>query len=76
MRPRLGDRFEAVIREDGSFELPDGSVHKSPSRAAMSAADLVSYDGWHAWRVPRLGGTKLNELRARYVEIVDDPTDE
>ncbi|MGI8948839.1 MAG: hypothetical protein ACR2FV_12880 [Ornithinimicrobium sp.] len=67
VRPRLGQHYEAVIRGDGTFELSDGSVHQSPSRAAMQAADLVSYDGWYAWRVPRLGGTKLHELREQYV---------
>ncbi len=67
VRPRLGKRYEAVIHSDGSFRLPDGSTHQSPSLAAMRAADLVSYDGWYAWRVPRLGGTKLHELREQYV---------
>jgi hypothetical protein len=67
LRPRLGERYDATIRSDGSFELPDGSVHQSPSLAAMRAADLVSYDGWHAWRIPRLGGTKLHELRLQFV---------
>ena len=55
------------IKADGSFVLPDGSVHQSPSLAAMRSADLPSYDGWHAWQVPRLDGTKLNDLRIRYV---------
>ncbi|MHB8319864.1 MAG: restriction system modified-DNA reader domain-containing protein [Acidimicrobiales bacterium] len=65
-RPRLGTRHTAVIRADGAFELPDGTRHASPSRAAASAAAVVSYDGWRAWRVPRLGGTKLDELRESY----------
>lgn len=67
VRPRLGQHHHAAIFPDGSFELPDGTVHQSPSLAAMRAADLVSYDGWHAWRVPRLGGTKLHELRLQFV---------
>jgi hypothetical protein len=33
----------------------------------MRSADVISYDGWHAWQVPRLG-VKLNDLRNRYVE--------
>lgn len=76
VRPRLGQHHHATILPDGSFELPDGTVHQSPSLAAMRAADLVSYDGWHAWRVPRLGGTKLHELRLQFVaasEGVDSP---
>lgn len=71
VRPRLGDRFDATIRADGTFALPDGSIHQSPSLAAMRAADLVSYDGWHAWRVIRLGGTRLHELRQQYVSSVE-----
>ncbi len=77
VRPRLGDRYEATIRGDGTFVLPDGTVHQSPSLAAMRSADLVSYDGWYAWRVPRLGGTKLNELRTKFVEqseVAESPT--
>jgi hypothetical protein len=71
VRPRLGQQYDATIRADGAFELPDGSVHQSPSLAAMKAADLVSYDGWHAWRVLRLGGTKLHELRQQYVSAAE-----
>jgi hypothetical protein len=67
IRPRLGHHFTAVIRGDGTFELPDGTVYQSPSLAAIRAADVASYDGWHAWRVSRLGGTKLHELRVQYV---------
>ena len=76
-RPRLGEHYRAVIRADGSFELPDGSIHQSPSRAAMTAADVVSYDGWLAWSVPRLSGAKLHQLRAKYVDdatAIDDGT--
>lgn len=67
VRPRLGERYDATIRADGVFVLSDGSEHQSPSLAAMRAANVVSYDGWYAWRVPRLGGTKLSELREQYV---------
>jgi hypothetical protein len=42
-------------------------VRSSPSLAAMSAADLVSYYGWEAWRVIRLGGTRLDDFRQQYV---------
>lgn len=73
IRPRLNERYEASIAADGSFRLADGSIHQSPSLAAMRAADLVSYDGWHAWRVVRLGGTKLHELREKYVEDASQP---
>lgn len=71
VRPRLGRRYSATIRADGSFQLADGTVHKSPSLAAMRSADVVSYDGWYAWAVPRLDGIKLHELRSDYVVSVE-----
>lgn len=67
IRPRLGERYEAIIQPDGSFKMPDGSVHQSPSLAAMRAANMIACDGWYVWRVPRLGGVKLHELRDQYV---------
>jgi hypothetical protein len=76
LRPRIGERYEATIQVDGSFHLADGTVHQSPSLAAMRAAGLVSCDGWHAWRIPRLGGTKLNELRLQYVALAEAPEDD
>lgn len=76
IRPHLGERYEATVQADGAVVLPDGSVHQSPSLAAMRSADVVSYDGWHAWRVPRLGGTKLHELRTLYVEDAEAVTTE
>jgi hypothetical protein len=41
-----------------------GEEHRSPSGAAMAAAEVVSYDGWYAWRVGE-GGPTLNELRRK-----------
>jgi Restriction Enzyme Adenine Methylase Associated len=48
VRPRLGQRHSATILANGSFQLNHGAVQRSPALAAMRAADLVSYDGWHA----------------------------
>ncbi len=75
IRPRLGQNYRATIRADGSFVLEDGSQHQSPSLAAMRAAGVVSYDGWYAWRVPRLGGTKIHELREQYVSLMQGSED-
>ncbi len=66
-RPRLQQRYEARINGDGTFTLQTGQTFNSPSVAAMRAAGLVSYDGWYAWRVPRLDNIQLNDLRIRYV---------
>ncbi len=63
IRPRLGQVFTAEVLDDGSIKTSDGLTWPSPSRAAMSAANVEAYDGWHAWRVPRLGGVKLDQLR-------------
>lgn len=67
VRPLVGDHYSATILSDGQIRLEDGSVCRTPSRAAMQAASVPSYDGWHAWRVKRLGGTKLHELRQQYL---------
>lgn len=67
VRPRLGEHYTARIQADGSFILPDQSIYQSPSVAAIRAANVASYDGWLAWRVIRLGGTRLDELRRQYV---------
>jgi hypothetical protein len=66
-RPKIGVVHDAVICADGSFELPGGEICKSPSLAAMKAADVISYDGWFAWRVVRTG-KKIGELRNDFVD--------
>jgi len=64
VRPRRGEEFHAKVLENGSIELPDGRVFSSPSLAAIKAADIPAYDGWYAWRVPRLPEEPtLNDLR-------------
>ena len=66
-RPRLGCRYEAVINADGTFTIEDDTTWNSPSLAAINAAGVVSYDGWEAWRVPRLDNQRLDGLRIDYV---------
>lgn len=77
-RPRRDEIFHAIVEADGGIRTADGQVWPSPSRAAMSAANVPSYDGWHAWRVPRLSGIKLDQLRQRLVAgdtVTDDSVD-
>jgi len=62
LRPRKNIRYEATLLDNGVIRLPSGVEHRSPSGAAMAVADVVSYDGWYAWRVGDHGPT-LNELR-------------
>ena len=61
-RPQLGNRYEAKVTETG-IRLPDGQEFSSPSKAAMVAANIPAYDGWLAWRVVRLEGKSLDDLR-------------
>ncbi len=63
-RPRKGERYEATLLDPGRIKLPDGKEFRSPSGAAMAAAQVVSYDGWYAWRLGEDGPT-LNDLRHR-----------
>ena len=67
-RPKLGDSYTAHVNAQGAIQLPDGRSFTSPSRAAMEAADIVSYDGWYAWRLDR-NGKLVNDLRK---ELVDE----
>ncbi len=63
-RPRVGEQYRATITEAGQIRLEDGRAFSSPSRAAMEAAGVASYDGWYAWRLGD-GGPTLHELRER-----------
>lgn len=66
-RPRVGQEFTATVTGDGRLRLADGRTFASPSRAAMEAADIPSYDGWYAWRTLATSET-LHALRERLVE--------
>jgi len=61
-RPKKGQRYEATLLEGGVIRLGDGREFRSPSGAAMAVAEVVSYDGWYAWRLGD-GGPTLNSLR-------------
>ena len=57
-RPKKGQEFHATLLPGGSIRLEDGREFKSPSGAAMAVAEVVSYDGWYAWRTT-VNGKKL-----------------
>lgn len=67
-RPKLGANYRATIAGTGAIKLDDGRSFASPSRAAMEAAQIPAYDGWWAWRVTRLNGVLLNDLRVQLAE--------
>lgn len=63
-RPRRGELFRATVLADGTIQSEDGRIWPSPSRAAMSAANVPSYDGWHASRLSMLGGNQARPAAA------------
>lgn len=63
-RRRLGQTYRATLTDNASIQLADGRSFSSPSRAAMEAAGVASYDGWYAWRVDAPDGKLLNDIRA------------
>lgn len=68
-RRRLG---ETTVEANGTVVLPDGRVSMSRSLAAMRAANLVSNDEWIGWRVPRLNGIKLDDLRQKLIATASE----
>jgi hypothetical protein len=68
-RPRLGQRYTAVVRANGSIELPDGRSYSSPSTAACEAAGIAAYDGWFGWAAH---GVALKDLRAQAVDLATE----
>lgn len=64
-RPRIGALYSARVLPTGQIRLEDGRTFASPSRAAMEAADVPAYDGWHAWTIP--DGRTLSDLRSELI---------
>jgi hypothetical protein len=60
-RPRRGKTHHATVLRDGSLELEDGRVFRSPSGAAKALADH-EINGWRQWRRAS-DGTRLDQLR-------------
>ena len=63
-RRRLGQTYRGWLTDNGSIQLDGDGSFSSPSRAAMEAAGVASYDGWYAWRVDAPGGKLLHEIRS------------
>lgn len=65
-RPRSGESYIATVTPNAQLRLEDGRTFASPSRAAMEAAKVPSYDGWHAWTDKH--GNTLSDLRERLLQ--------
>lgn len=65
-RPQVGQHFVAHVMDDGTVVTEDGSTFTSLS---MAADDLTggSHNGWEVWKVPRLGGVRMIEVRQRLI---------
>jgi hypothetical protein len=68
-RPRLNQTYRCVVTPDARLRVEDGRVFTTPSGAAMAVAEVVAYDGWHAWRIPARDGMQLDELREQFIAL-------
>jgi CBS domain-containing protein len=66
-RPRVGANHRAVVTAAGALALDGGQEFRSPSRAAMVAADMKAVDGWHAWTMAA-SGRSLDSLRQQLLD--------
>lgn len=69
--PSRGVTHEATLLANGSLVLSTGETFDSPSGAAVHLYGRAA-NGWNRWRVPRLGGMALAEIRAQFVSDNDD----
>ncbi|WP_324332528.1 hypothetical protein [Candidatus Neomicrothrix sp.] len=69
IRPRIGATYRATVLDTGQVRLEDGRTYASPSKAAMEAADVPAYDGWHAWVLPN--GRSLSDLRSELLVALE-----
>jgi hypothetical protein len=65
-RPRIGEIYHACVTKSGALALEGDQEFRSPSRAAMVAADVTAIDGWHAWALP--DGRSLDSLRQQLLD--------
>jgi hypothetical protein len=65
IRERRGERFEALLRADGTLQLADGQVFDDPDAAATAVSGSSrQIDGWGTWRIGDHGQT-LREAAGR-----------
>ena len=54
--------IDGILDNHGNVVV-DGKPYATPSGAAKAALNAKSANGWIRWRVPRLGGKTLDEIR-------------
>lgn len=62
VRRRSAPPLEGIVGPDGQIVFA-GTRYSTPTGAAKEALDVGSVDGWLRWRVPRLQGKSLADLR-------------
>ncbi len=62
LKRRSAASIEGVIQADGSIRVGK-HTYKTPSAAAREALNVGSIDGWIRWRVARLNGCNLAQVR-------------
>jgi hypothetical protein len=67
IRPQVGERHEGTIRGDGLVVTPGGRTFTSLSMAADGLAG-GSHNGWEVWKVPRLGGVRMLDVRQQLMD--------
>ncbi len=63
--PSKGLTFEATLNEDGTITLSTGERFFTPSGASKHVHGREA-NGWKRWRVPRLGGQRLSDVRHEF----------
>lgn len=69
--PSRGVTYEATLNEDGTITLSTGDQFATPSGASKHLHGRET-NGWQRWRVPRLGGRRLSEIRSEFNANLDD----
>lgn len=65
VRPQVGQHHHAIITSEGLVETAGGDSFASLSMAADSLTG-GSHNGWDVWKVPRLGGIRMTDVRQKF----------
>jgi hypothetical protein len=72
---RSGKQYSATITADGRVQIPDGTIHRSPSAAADHLTQF-STNGWEFWRIDSPSDQRtLSEIRSAYLGSAGHPSE-